>query len=63
MGAHARLGAGSLSLIVEALTADGQACWRREGATGRVDLEGALALGRELGGQVREEAGDRLELG
>jgi hydroxymethylbilane synthase len=63
MGAHARLDGTVLSLVVEALTADGRTRWRREGVIDDANLAGAIALGRELGGQVREEAGDLLELG
>jgi hydroxymethylbilane synthase len=63
MGAHARLDGTRLNLIVEALTADGRTCWRREGEAEVADLAAAIALGRELGGQVRDEAGDLLELG
>ncbi|HZH05265.1 MAG TPA: hydroxymethylbilane synthase, partial [Lautropia sp.] len=39
MGAHARLNGTTLSLIVEALTADGTIWWRREGAVDDVDLD------------------------
>ena len=63
MGAHARLDGTALSLVVEALTADGSTRWRREGVADRIDLARAIALGRELGGHIRDEAGDRLELG
>ena len=63
VGAHARLDGSVLSLVVEALTTDGRTRWRREGVTDAADLERAIARGRELGGQVREEAGDQLELG
>jgi hydroxymethylbilane synthase len=63
MGAYAVLRGGQLSLVVEALTADGRTFWRREGSAPDADLHAAVALGRELGGQVRDEAGDRLELG
>ena len=60
IGAYARLDGSVLSLVTEALTADGSTAWRREGAVQDVDLSRAIALGRELGGAVREEAGDRL---
>jgi hydroxymethylbilane synthase len=70
VGAHARVdgpaGAQVLRLVVEALTPDGRARWRREHA---VDLAGepdpestAAVLGLELGASIREEAGDRLVL-
>ncbi|HTI67017.1 MAG TPA: hydroxymethylbilane synthase [Caulobacteraceae bacterium] len=62
IGAHARIEDGALALVVEALTADGVTCWRRKGriALGDGEHGRARALGLELGGQVREEAGDRL---
>ena len=64
IGAHARLEDGELSLVVEALTGDGRERWRAEG---RVALDAdsearAGALGLALGGQVREAAGDRLQV-
>ena len=62
IGAHARVEGPDLLLVVEALTADGAERWRREGRIARGDGEVARArtLGLELGGQVREAAGDRL---
>lgn len=60
MGAYAALDLEGLSLTIEALTADGRTFWRREGALASPDLARAVALGRELGGQIREEAGDQL---
>jgi hydroxymethylbilane synthase len=64
IGAHAWLAGGDLMLVVEALTADGGVRWRREGriALGADAEARARALGLELGGQVREEAGDRLQV-
>jgi hydroxymethylbilane synthase len=64
IGAHARLEGRRLSLVVEALSGDGRTRWRREG---EVDLHGqdlarARTLGMDLGGQVREAAGDRLQV-
>jgi hydroxymethylbilane synthase len=62
IGAYARIGADGLSLVVEALSADGAERWRYEGATplGAGAEARVRALGLELGGQVREAAGDRL---
>ncbi len=60
VGAHARLDGAVLSLVVEALTADGRTRWRREGAVDAADLARVQAFGAELGCQIREEAGDRL---
>jgi hydroxymethylbilane synthase len=62
MGAYAWIEDGRLTLVVEALTADGKARLRR---LGEVELEGeGLAavrdLGRELGEQIRDEGGERL---
>ena len=60
IGAHARIEDGRLSLVVEALTADGGERWRREGEIALGDEAQARALGLELGHQVRDAAGDRL---
>jgi hydroxymethylbilane synthase len=62
IGAHARIEDDRLSLVVEALTGDGSARWRREGevSLGPDALADARALGMELGRQVRHAAGDRL---
>lgn len=64
IGAHARIEGDDLALVVEGLTADGATCWRREGRIARGDgeLARARAMGVELGGQVRDEAGDRLKV-
>ena len=53
-----------MTLVVEALSADGSVRWRREGeALLHGDGEAvARALGMELGAQVRQEAGDRLQV-
>ncbi len=65
IGAHARVEGAQLALAVEGLTADGRARWRREG---RIDLGGGRtrpgpgAGSWSLGGQVRDEAGDRLRV-
>lgn len=67
IGAHARLDGGVLRLIVEALAPDGSARWRREHThdmAGEPDPEStAAALGLRLGLDIREEAGDRLQIG
>ena len=66
IGAHARLEGGALTLTVEALAPDGSARWRRQQAidvSAEPDPEStAAALGLSLGQQIRDEAGDRLEL-
>lgn len=66
VGAHARIDGGVLRLVVEALTPDGSARWRREHAldlAGEADPESTAAvLGLQLGGSIRDEAGDRLVL-
>lgn len=66
IGAHARLGETSLSLIVEALSPDGRHRFRREAETvfgAGVDRETqARALGLELGKAILEEGGDLLAL-
>ena len=62
IGAHARLEGGRLSLVVEALTPDGQGRFRREGAiTLGADPSGeARGLGQSRGAEIRDEGGDRL---
>ncbi|HTK36175.1 MAG TPA: hydroxymethylbilane synthase [Caulobacteraceae bacterium] len=62
IGAHARIEDGRLVLVVEALAGDGTERWRQEGSLilGPDDLVRARRLGLELGGLVREAAGDRL---
>lgn len=64
LGAHARIAGATLSLIAEALTADGTVRWRREGS---VDLSAApepmaaaRTLGFTLGAAIKAEAGERL---
>jgi hydroxymethylbilane synthase len=64
MGAYARLDGDRLTLIVEALTPDGQRRFRREGEvvlTGD-GLAAARALGLRLGLEVRDEGGEALVL-
>jgi hydroxymethylbilane synthase len=66
IGAHARLRAGRLDLIVEALTPDGAARFRQEEGlllTGRDDVAAARDLGLRLGHQIRAAAGDRIVFG
>jgi hydroxymethylbilane synthase len=65
MGAHATLDGDRLSLVVEALSADGRERWRREAqAVLRTDPRAeARAVGLALGGEIRAEAGDRLMVG
>jgi hydroxymethylbilane synthase len=60
MGAHAWLEDGRLTLVVEALTADGKDRLRRLGEVEAADLASARGLGRDLGDQIREQGGDRL---
>ena len=69
MGAHAVCGAdGAMRLVVEALVPDGSARFRRD-ETRRLEgdaaavLAKARAFGLELGRAVRDEGGDRLDLG
>jgi hydroxymethylbilane synthase len=65
MGAHARLAGDRLSLVVEALSADGRERWRREAQAvlTTAPLAEAHAVGLALGGEIRAEAGDRLVVG
>ncbi len=60
MGAYAWLEDGRLTLVVEALTADGKDRLRRLGEVESTELDAARSLGRDLGDQIREEGGDRL---
>ncbi len=65
IGAHALLNDRHLTLIVEALTPDGTARFRKEGGVmlPEDDAEAAArALGRELGDAVRLEGGDAIVL-
>jgi hydroxymethylbilane synthase len=65
IGAHALLNDRHLTLIVEALTPDGSARFRKEGGV-MLPEDGAeaaaRALGRELGDAVRLEGGDAIVL-
>jgi hydroxymethylbilane synthase len=65
MGAHASLDGARLTLVVEALSADGRQRWRREAeAALSVDPRAeAHAVGLALGHEIRAEAGDRLIVG
>lgn len=64
IGAHAWLAAGQLQLVVEALTPDGSARFRREGSAELSALaspiEAARDLGTSLGVAIREEAGEAI---
>ena len=60
MGAYAWIEDGRLTLVVEALTADGKARLRRLGEVEAVGPAAARALGLDLGEQIRAEGGDRL---
>ena len=63
MGAWTHVGAGRLSLVVEALAPDGSACWREEGDMDASAGEAAARdLGLRLGQAVSAAGGDRLEL-
>ncbi|HWF01962.1 MAG TPA: hydroxymethylbilane synthase [Caulobacteraceae bacterium] len=63
IGAYARLDADRLKLVVEALTPDGSARFRREGEIELAahPLAAADALGVRIGRAVREAAGDAIE--
>jgi hydroxymethylbilane synthase len=61
MGAYATIAGDELSLVVEALTSDGRQRFRRDGRCPARPPE-AQALGLRLGREIRDEAGDRLEL-
>jgi hydroxymethylbilane synthase len=60
IGAHARLEANRLSLVVEALTPDGAERFRRTADLAAPTPETARALGQSLGAQIATEAGARL---
>lgn len=60
VGAYAKIDGDTLSLFVEALTADGQTRWQRRETLANPTPETAHALGLRLGHSIREEAGDRL---
>ncbi|MGI8842004.1 MAG: hydroxymethylbilane synthase [Caulobacteraceae bacterium] len=61
IGAFARLQNGRLTLVVEALTPDGARRFRREGAVGASDGDGAARdLGLRLGVEIRHEGGEAL---
>ncbi len=67
VAAHARLTGpdmdlSHMTLLVEAFTPDGRDRFRRQGHIATVTREGAEALGRRLGQEIRHEAGDRLLL-
>ncbi len=62
IGAHARLAAGRLSLVVEALTPDGAERFRREAeiVLGEDPEAEARSLGHALGVEIRAEGGEKL---
>jgi hydroxymethylbilane synthase len=60
MGAYAWIEDDRLTLVVEALTADGKERLRRLGEVEAVDRAAARALGLDLGEQIHAEGGDRL---
>jgi hydroxymethylbilane synthase len=60
IGCYARMDAGQLRLIVEALTLDGAERFRRESAIPSPTPETARALGLSLGAQIHAQAGDKL---
>jgi hydroxymethylbilane synthase len=64
IGAHATITDGRLRVTTEMLAPDGSARWRRAGeaALDRHADETAAALGRRLGGEVRDAAGDQRVL-
>jgi hydroxymethylbilane synthase len=62
IGAHARLVADDIDIVVEALTPDGRQRFRREASVRINGVEPARALGLELGRSIMEEGGDRLFL-
>lgn len=62
IAALTRLTPDGLELLGEALTPDGAKRWRREGRVTDPTLASARALGLDLGGAIREEAGDALRL-
>jgi hydroxymethylbilane synthase len=62
IGAHARLVADDIDIVVEALTPDGKERFRREASVRMNGIEPARALGLELGRSIMEEGGDRLFL-
>ena len=66
VGAHAWLEGGSLKLIVEALSPDGELRFRRAGETEISQLSDPMAsardLGLSLGHAVKDEAGDAIVL-
>ena len=67
IGAHAWIESDQLMLVVEALSPDGRARFRRRDQLGLAASQApeaaARAMGAELGRQIREEAGDLIVLG
>jgi hydroxymethylbilane synthase len=62
VAASAVLDGSTLTLVVEALTPDGRALFRREARIADATRHSADALGRRLGAEIRDEAGDALLL-
>ncbi len=62
IGALARVNGNALNFIGEALTPDGTARWRRNASVelGANPIETARNVGFQLGGEIREEAGDAI---
>lgn len=62
IGALARVNSAVLSFVGETLTPDGKARWCRSDtlALGANPIAQARALGKKLGGEIRDEAGDAL---
>ncbi|MDC7683325.1 hydroxymethylbilane synthase [Asticcacaulis sp. BYS171W] len=60
VGAYATIADSTLTLFVEALTADGKTRWQRRETLSAPTPETAHALGLRLGQSIRDEAGDQL---
>jgi hydroxymethylbilane synthase len=60
IAALARVQGDQLSFVGETLTPDGTQRWRRESAISSTAQADARALGAELAGQIRDEAGDAI---
>ncbi len=64
IGALARVSGGQLSFVGETLTPNGTQRWRRDATIelGSDSIAAAQALGRRQGHEIRDEAGDAIEL-
>ena len=60
VGARATLDGDTLSLFVEALSADGKVRWQRRATLAQATRDGAHRLGRDLGEAIKAEAGPDL---